>query len=203
MVDVTTDRPAEGPAQSKQDRPEIAQQIEDALRQGSKQIQFDSIEKRFRGKRVWVLDRDKMQTGVMRVVDQAILKSLHEAEGGLKTRQRVATAIAGLFSNKRNLTSPVDADQVRARPKPSTAGDTPPAAGVTVDHQIAKLTSLIGQAERVLALASSASRAGSATGRVRPLGPRRRQPHQDKVLIQIFEDNLELIRGMNRRSPNP
>lgn len=205
MADASTPDPTESPSDPdpERERPQIAQQIEDALREGSKQIRFDSIEKRFRGKRVWVLDREKMQAGVMRVVDQAIFKSQQEAEGALKTRQRVATAITNLFGNKRNLTSPVDPGQVPGQPA-TTSATEPKADHHSLEQQIARLASLINRAERVFAVTSSSGGpAGLSPGRrLHHNVLARRDPRQDKVLIKIFEDNLDLIRGMNEQSPS-
>jgi len=185
------------------DRPEIAQQIEDALRQGSRQIKFDTIEKHFRGKRVWVLDREKMQAGVMRVVDQAIYQSQQEAEGGLKTRQRVAAAITNLFGNKKNLTSPVETGRVVRQPvkPPELRATKPEVAGDDLRSQIARLASLVNRAERVLMQAAQ-SAGPSTSGRkrfVRQGLATPPKPQQEKMLIKILEDNLELIRGMNEQ----
>lgn len=200
MADFTTHHPTQAPPESERDRPEIAQQIEDALREGSRQIQFDTIEKHFRGKRVWVLDREKMQAGVMRVVDQAILKSQQEAEGGLKTRQRVATALVNLFGNKRNLTSPVDPNRIAAPPTPPDTHE-PKAGDNALEQQIARLASLINRAERVLALASPpAGQTGSRPRRVARQVTSQNRPKQDEILIAILQDNLELIRGITQQN---
>lgn len=199
MANAAADQPNEAtsPTATGSDRPEIAQQIEDVMRQGSRQIQFDTIEKRFRGKRVWVLDREKMQAGVMRVVDQAIYKSQQEAEGNLKTRQRVAAAITNLFNNRRNLTSPIDpsatASQPAAQPRP---------ANNALEDQIARLAILVNRAERVLAMGGSTGGVGSTHRRfASPLGSAPIQPTQEKVLMKILEDNLKLIEDMKVPTP--
>ena len=203
MVDAAIEKPTRSvpTPEPEGDRPEIAQQIEDALRQGSRQIRFDTIEKHFRGKRVWVLDREKMQAGVMRVVDQAIYKSQQEAEGGLKTRQRVAAAITNLFGNKKNITSPVDSGSVATKPA-KTDETKPEATHDALGSQIARLASLVNRAERVLM--QPAQSAGSGTsGRkrfVRQGLAAPRNPQQEKVLVKILEDNLKLIRGMSEQS---
>jgi len=205
MADTATQQPTPSiPTPEPQgDHPEIAQQIEDALRQGSRQIQFDTIEKRFRGKQVWVLDREKMQAGVMRVVDQAIYKSQQEAEGGLKTRQRVAAALTNLFGNKKNLTSPVDSGSVARQPAapPQPRATQPEGAHEDLGSQIARLASLVNRAERVLMQAAQSGGPGTSgrnrfvrQGLTTPI-----KPQQEKMLIQILEDNLELIRGMNEQ----
>lgn len=191
--------------------PQFSQQIENALREGGRQVNFDDIEKRYRGKRVWVLDRLKMQEGVMRVVDAAILKSQQEAEGGIRTRRRVAEALTALFGNNRNLTSPVDASKVMAQ-RAAAAGQPGGRAGATasshasvgvsggaaLETQITRLASVIDRAEGMLTRMSyAASRGGGVTGRdyqVRRMS-QKRQEH-DKVLQEIFKNNLELHRGV-------
>ncbi len=206
MADFATDHPTDtpDPPEPDRDRPEIAQQIEDALRQGSKQIRFDAIEKRFRGKRVWVLDREKMQAGVMRVVDQAIYKSQQEAEGVLKTRQRVATAIAKLFGNKRNLTSPVDPHQIPTPPIAHTQAADPSDGPHALDQQIARLSNLINRAERVLdsALSSTGHGRSFGTQQTRRSAFVDRRPQHDEVLIRVFNENLDLIRGISTDPPS-
>ena len=205
MADTKTQQPARPTSHPEPagDHPEIAQQIEKAMLRGSKQINVDTIAKHLRGKQVWVLDREKMQAGIMRVVDQAIYKSQQEAEGVLKTRQRVATAITNLFGNKKNLTSPVDAAsvarQTAARPQPGAT--QPGAASGDLGSQIARLENLINRAERVLMRGGWSSGPGaSGQNRFVRQGPATPpNPQQEKVLIQILEDNLELIRGMNEQ----
>ena len=203
MVDAAIEKPTRTvpTPEPEGDRPEIAQQIEDALRQGSRQIRFDTIEKHFRGKRVWVLDREKMQAGVMRVVDQAIYKSQQEAEGGLKTRQRVAAAITNLFGNKKNITSPVDSGSVATKPA-KTDETKPEATHDALGSQITRLASLVNRAERVLMQAAQSAGPGTPGRKrfVRQGLAVRRNPQQEKVLVKILEDNLELIRGMNEQS---
>ena len=211
MTDMTPSGQPQPPAAS-DDTPQFSQQIENALREGGRQINFDDIEKRYRGKRVWVLDRQKMQEGVMRVVDAAILKSQQEAEGGIRTRRRVAQALSNLFGNNRNLTSPVDASKVMARQAPSASpaagsagavggasGGGGVSGGAALDLQIDRLARVIDQAEGMLTRMSyAAARGGGVTGRdyqARRMS-QRRQEH-DKVLQEIFKNNLELHRGIS------
>lgn len=206
MADTEAQQPAR-PASAPQpdgDHPEIAQQIEKAMLRGSKQIKVDTIAKHLSGKQVWVLDREKMQAGIMRVVDQAIHKSQQEAEGVLKTRQRVAAAITHLFSNKKNLTSPVNpasvAQQPAAPPQPAPA--RPEAAGNDLGTQVARLESLISRVERMLMRSAWSDGSGGAGGnrfvRRGPTAPP--NPKQEKILMQILEDNLELLRGMKEQA---
>ena len=213
MVDTTSSSNPDQPSSPK--LPEFSEKIENALREGGRQIRFDDIEKRYKGKRVWVLDREKMQRGVMRVVDEAIRYSQQAEEGGLVTRQRVAQAIAKMFGNNRNITSPVDPQQVAAARKAQAAGATakaPPSLGgdapadMTLDQQIARLTGVIDRAESALTrLAASAGRFGSSSSDNR--GLRRRAPvfersgEHDQVLAEIFKTNLELRKGLVPHPP--
>ena len=198
MADETTPSPNEISDESAQKLPEFSEKIETALREGGRQIRFDDIEKRYRGKRVWVLDREKMQQGVMRVVDEAILKSQQQAEGGVKTRQRVAAAIATLFGNSRNITSPVDPNQVRQRPATPTSPTPSGPTDSSLDEQITRLSKVIDRAEGVVTTITSAAGRIGFEGR----GWNRRSPsvqrsgEHNRVLAEIFKTNLELRKGM-------
>ena len=86
--------------------PEVHGAIDSALNSSSSQIEFDALTQRFRGKKVWVIDRDKIKRNVASVVDQAISKSLENAEDAADTRKSVAEAIEKLFKDNRNITSP-------------------------------------------------------------------------------------------------
>lgn len=181
--------------------PEFSQEIENALREGGRQIRFDDIEKRYRGKRVWVLDRLKIQENVMKVVDAAVAKSLQHAEGGVATRARVAQALARLFGDNRSLTSEVDPAQLASRRAP-TPQAAPAAGGATnedLQRQIERLEDVIGRAEQMISKMSTAMARGgwlprSAHGlRPRP-GPFEAAHRQ--ALEEIFKSNLELRKAI-------
>src|SRR5438093_7794411 len=71
--------------------------IDSALDTSAAQVPFDALEARFKGKQVWVLDRDKIRRRVAEVVDQVLSQSMMETGGGVPqadaTRAAVSDAI--------------------------------------------------------------------------------------------------------------
>jgi hypothetical protein len=168
----------------------IASAIDSALDTAASQVPFDALTDRFKGKNVWVLDRDKIRSRVAQVVDQA-LSSASVSGGGTDVtaiRASVADAINGLFKDNRNLTSKVS----------NTA--------LQMDQQIQRLGSFIRKAESLLAQMTVAiSRIGTGGGGG-GFAPRRyggaptMQQEQNKVLMEIFKENLRL-RGIEIDQP--
>lgn len=166
----------------------IASAIDSALDTAASQVPFDALTDRFKGKNVWVLDRDKIRSRVAQVVDQAL--SNVPGSGGTDVtaiRASVADAINGLFKDNRNLTSQVS----------NTA--------LQMDQQIQRLGSFIRKAESLLAQMTVAiSRIGTGGGG--GFAPRRysgapsMQQEQNKVLMEIFKENLRL-RGIEIDQP--
>jgi len=114
----------------------LSSAIDSALDTAASQVPFDSIEKKFKGKNVWVLDRDKIRKRVAQVVDQAIRNSLGDSGqfGALDVqglRKQVADAIGGLFKDNRNLTSQVSNTSVH------------------LEHQVLRIESMVRRAESV------------------------------------------------------
>jgi hypothetical protein len=159
--------------------------IDTALNNAASQVSVDAIAQRFKGKSVWVIDRDKIRQRVAQVVDQAIGQSMVGGEGSTAARERVAGAINDLFRDSRNLTSQ------------ATANNT------ALERQIARLGHVIRQAENLVASMTMAiGRIGSL-----PRGdgtPRRynakpvQQSEQNEVLAEIFKANLDLIRSLDQ-----
>ena len=158
--------------------------IDSALDTSAAQVPFDALEARFKGKQVWVLDRDKIRRRVAEVVDQVLSQSMMALPGGQApqadaTRAAVSDAINNLFRDNRNLTS-------RASE-----------ANSNLDRQISRLATFISKAEDVLARISSAARGGFGGGG--GWAPRRARAagggqEQNKVLKEIFESNIQLLR---------
>src|SRR5262249_45378153 len=153
----------------------VTNAIDSALDTSSQQIAFDQLMDRYRGKQVWVIDRDKIRSRVSQVVDAAL------ASGGPNVnvdqlRQQVASAIQGVFADNSNLTRERNAESIFGMPSPTAVPQMPamtgslgPATAPALDEQIHRLASVIQQAEIVLAsIASAARRVGSGGG-----GPRR------------------------------
>lgn len=158
--------------------------LEGALDGASSQIDFDALTERYRGKKVWVIDRDKIRRNVARVVDQALSQSMGKDESSIATRERVADAINELFKDTRNLTSQHTA------------------TNASLDKQIGRLAGVIKQFESALTMMQSAIRnIGSGGGGGYAPRRGRGQPapggnEQNAVLLEIFKTNLDLLRGM-------
>ncbi|HMB94607.1 MAG TPA: hypothetical protein VKK61_01070, partial [Tepidisphaeraceae bacterium] len=171
----------------------------------SSQVPFDDLTKRYRGKKVWVVDREKIRQRVAEVVDT----TLADEQSGTSARERVADAIDGLFHDTRNIASehsPESITQMRAtvakakaKAKKSATSDT------DLAEQIGRLTGVVEQAESMIAAMSVALR-NVESGNV----PRRqiiaKAPsvnfEQSGVLQEIFQSNLDLRRAMSNTPSN-
>src|SRR5206468_11842249 len=156
----------------------LSSAIDSALDTAASQVPFDEVAKRYTGKNVWVLDRDKIRKRVAQVVDQAIRDSLGDSGqfGALNVqdlRKQVADAIGGLFKDNRNLTSQVSNTSIH------------------LEHQVKRIEMMVHRAESVLAQMTVAiSRMGSFGGGGG--GPIRREiatvrNEQNAVLLEIFK----------------
>ena len=171
----------------------LSSAIDSALDTASSQVPFDEVAKRYTGKNVWVLDRDKIRKRVAQVVDKALRDSLGDSGqlGALDVsdlRKTVADAIGGLFKDNRNLTSQVSNTSMH------------------LDHQVKRIEMMVHRAESVLAQMTVAiSRMGTFTGGAPSAGPRRfgaapAGNEQNAVLLEIFKENLKL-RGIEIDEP--
>jgi hypothetical protein len=161
--------------------------IDTALNGAASQVSVDAIAQRFRGKSVWVIDREKIRQRVAQVVDQAISQSMVGGEGTGVARERVAGAINDLFRDSRNLTSQ------------ATANNT------ALERQIARLGNVIRQAENLVASMTMAiGRIGSLPRGEGGTVPRRYNVQaapaneQNEVLAEIFKANLDLVRSLDQ-----
>jgi hypothetical protein len=162
--------------------PEFAEAIDSALDSSSMQVPFDDLMDRYRGKQVWVIDRDKIRSRVAQVVDQALALSQERAETLAQTRERVAVAIQGMFGDNRNIASEA------------------PASQVALEQQIQRLGKIIRTAEVTLASIGAAAQRISAGYFGAPRREGFRGPviedTRQEVLLEIFKDNLELQRSL-------
>jgi hypothetical protein len=165
----------------------LSSAIDSALDTAASQVPFDAIAKQYKGKSVWVLDRDKIRKRVAQVVDQALQDAVggNAQVGSLNTedlRKQVADAIGGLFKDNRNLTSQVSDNTLK------------------MDHTVRRMEDLIHRAESVLAQMTVAiGRIGTGGGWGGGGGPRRFAgggggggSEQNAVLLEIFKENLRL-----------
>jgi len=161
----------------------IANALDSALDTSATQVPFEQIESKFKGKSVWVIDREKIKKRVAEVVDNALAQAMPGDATGAETRERVAEAIEGLFKDSRNLTSQVSTTTV------------------TLEQQLSRMSQFITKGEALLAAISAAVRSGGFGGGGG--GPRRyglekksRGGEQNEVLLEIFKSNIELRQSL-------
>jgi hypothetical protein len=178
---------------------DFANALESALDSSSSQVSFDDLTERYRGKKVWVIDRDKIKNRVAQVVDTALTASEANAENSSAARQRVANAISGLFHDTRNIASQHTPESIAGM------------RGGTNDltAQIGRLTGVVEQAEKMIAAMSVALRnvetGGGGVGPRRIVMPARTlNIPPNEALREIFQTNLDLRRAMKQQaSPEP
>jgi len=171
--------------------PEFADALESAFDSSSSQVDFDALTERYHGKKVWVIDRDKIRRRVAQVIDAALALSALHGEGHDTMRTRINTALEGMFSDNRNLATERNADSVAgirfngggtAPPPPPLPprmagyangngngglGGTNSSAFVGhpgLESQIGRMANLVKQAEAALAAVSAAARRGGGGG---------------------------------------
>ena len=169
----------------------LSSAIDSAVDTAASQVPFDALAGRFKGKNVWVLDRDKIRKRVSQVVDNALKEALANAPTGAglnDVREQVADAIKGLFKDNRNVSSQVSNTSMQ------------------MEHQIKRIEMMVHRAESVLAQMTIAiGRMGSFSGGSASAGPRRfassgARSEQNEVLLEIFKENLRL-RGISIDAP--
>jgi hypothetical protein len=173
--------------------------LESALDTASQQVAFDALADKYKGKSVWVIDRDKIRRRVSQVVDNALKEAMSDSKVGMTgmndVREQVAQAISGLFKDNRNITSQVSNTSMQ------------------MEHQVRRIESMVKRAESVLAQMTVAiSRMGSVSyGGGGGGAPRRfassgasQGSEQNAVLLEIFKENLRL-RGIeiDEQAPTP
>ena len=160
---------------------DVANAIESAFDISSTQVSVDDIWKRYRGQRVRVIDRDKIRNNVMSLMTKTIQQS-----GGGNTDQtlaRVEQALTKMFGDNKNLTSEVEPTQT------------------ALEDQITRLNGVVLRLEKQLAQLTMAIRRGGYGGGA-PTGKLMKQvrdPKNDKVLLEIFETNLDLQRQIKKK----
>ena len=170
--------------------PEFADALESAFDSSSSQVAFDDLTQRYHGKKVWVIDRDKIRRRVAQVVDAALALAAQHSEDGSKTRARVQSAIQAMFADNTNLASERNADSIAGvrfngiPPAPLPPPVTPAGSRVAqylpngngngngmsvaghagLENQVARMAALVKQAESAMAAITAASRRGFGGG---------------------------------------
>jgi hypothetical protein len=176
--------------------------LDSAVDSSSTQVSFDALADKFKGKSVWVIDREKIRKRVAQVVDQAIRQSMENADTGAETRDRVAEAIEKLFQNNDNLTSRLG--QLEKKPEPPPAQTVAQSmanrpASDPLERQLTRLANFITKAENLLVSMQTTLRNVSVGGG--GYAPRRARGPVDKdeqnsVLAEIFKSNVALLRNL-------
>ena len=161
---------------------DVASQIDSALDVSSTDVNVDDLWKRYRGQRVRVIDRDKIRSNVLSVMTKAI----QQTGGGDKnqTLERVEEALTKMFGDNQNLTSEVAPTQT------------------ALEDQITRLNGVVLRLEKQLAQLTMAIRRGGYGGGGAPSGKLMKQVRDsknDKVLLEIFETNLDLQKQIKNK----
>jgi hypothetical protein len=160
---------------------EVASQIDSALDVASTDVNVDDLWKRYRGQRVRVIDRDKIKNNVLSVMTKAIQQS--GGGNNNQTLERVEEALTKMFGDNQNLTSEVSPTQT------------------ALEDQITRLNGVVLRLEKQLAQLTMAIRRGGYGGGA-PTGKLMKQvrdPKNDKVLLEIFETNLDLQKQIKKK----
>lgn len=162
---------------------DVASQIDSALDVASTDVNVDDLWKRYRGQRVRVIDRDKIKNNVFSVMTKAIQQS--GTGNSSQTLERVEEALTKMFGDNQNLTSEVSPTQT------------------ALEDQITRLNGVVLRLEKQLAqLTMAIRRGGYGGGGGAPSGKLMKQvrdPKNDKVLLEIFETNLDLQREIKKK----
>ncbi len=184
---------------------ELNSALNNALDAASSQVSFDALAEKYKGKRVWVVDREKIRYRVAKVVDGILAQSSLEEEN-TEIRKRVSEAIQGLFGNDRNIATertPETVAQMKAAQSAPAAPAQPGFSNQALEEQIDRLAEVVSRAESVLgSIALAANRMARGGGGGGGGGGRGRlireviDESQNEVLLEIFKSNLELRKNI-------
>ena len=191
--------------------------VERAFAAASQAVSFDAVAQRYKGKSVWVIDRDRIRRQVAGIVDQA----LQQAEGKVKdqnrydgdqVRESVASALKEMFKDNTNIASQQTPEQARAAAQAKQGQPAAQASQVApqrvvatsspqLEEQVGRLEAFLARAETVLTqLQVAAKRVGTGGGgggggfapRRMSHIPKPRGEEADSVLLEIFKSNVKL-----------
>ena len=179
-------------------------ELDRAFAAASQAVNFDQVAQRYKGKSVWVIDRDKIRRQVASVVDNALKKAEQSDQTGDHIRESVASALKQLFKDNRNIASEKTPEQAKAEQRAAQGGGGGGTAMAVSTPQLEALTGrleeFLSKAETVLTqLQVAARRVGTGGGGGAGFGPRRmshiprpRSEEQNSVLMEIFKSNVKL-----------
>ena len=184
--------------------------VERAFAAASQAVSFDAVAQRYKGKSVWVIDRDRIRRQVAGIVDQALQaveKKQKDNYDGDQVRESVAAALKEMFKDNRNIASQQTPEAARAAqqsqavaPAAAPQGRVSAVSTPELEAQIGRLESFLTRAETVLTqLQVAAKRVGTGGGGGGGFSPRRmshipkpRGEEANSVLMEIFKSNVKL-----------
>lgn len=161
---------------------DVSSAVDSALDTASKEVDFDALTNRYKGKKVWVLDRSKIRDNVKSVMLATIRSTQQGGDNQKQMLAKVNEALDKMFDDKKNVSSQASPDNL------------------AIEEQIARLSAVVRRVESAVAQLSVMSRGGGGGGGGRMSYdnlPNRDKRH-DKVLLEIFETNLELQRTIDQ-----
>lgn len=178
-----------------------ADPVERAFAAASQSVSFDAVAQRYRGKSVWVIDRDRIRRQVATIVDQTLKQAEEKHSDGEQVRESVAAALKEMFKDNRNIASqqtPEQAQQARSAQPQGQAVSGVVGSSPQLDAQIERLESFLSRAEMVLTQLQVAAKRVAAGGgggfapRRMSHIPKPRGEEQNSVLLEIFKSNVKL-----------
>jgi hypothetical protein len=158
----------------------LAHALQRALADAGFGVSFDLTTNRYQGKSVCLLDQDQVHTRLIDLMGDDAVAHLGGEESRLRARRSLAQLVADLLGPRQCL----DAGQSVRSP--------------ALESQVNHIALALGRLERAMASMSSASRhAGRDRSRLPGPGPTAGDRTRDAVLTEVFETNLELMRGFD------
>jgi hypothetical protein len=166
--------------------PRFAQALERALLDAGCCVSFDLVTGRYQGRSVCLLDHEKIRRRVMELVNEGVVDDPGDGGNGLDARRHIAQLLEQVLQDRRSLVS-----------------DRSPRAQALEDR-VNHITRTLGRIEKAMASMSLAARR-PGRGQARRAGPEQaaRDKTRDEVLVEVFESNLELIRGLEEPASPP
>lgn len=180
--------------------------VERAFAAASQAVSFDAVAQRYKGKSVWVIDRDRIRRQVASVVDQALKQAEQEKKNydGDQVRESVASALKEMFKDNRNIASQQTPEQARAAQAQQNgaaggAGGGQVVSSPRLEAQIDRMEAFLAKAETVLTQLQVAAKRVGTGGGAAGFAPRRMShipkpgnEEQNSVLLEIFKSNVKL-----------
>jgi hypothetical protein len=181
-----TDPATEGDAAGEITEPRFARALERALDDAGFRVNFDLVTGRYQGKSVSLLDQDKIRKRVMELVADTAVDDLPDDKSRPEARRHITQLLEELLESRLSL------------------GAEGSARSPELEAQVCQISEALGRLERAMASMSLAvRRGGHAPPRHSESGQGARDKRHDEVLIEVFENNLELRKGLKEPASLP